>query len=92
MTVWLVPSRVGLFSRNTTCPLAIAAQAFVGIRPLVDRQPHCGMQADAVSIGAQRFPGLIAQTATAARCSVLYGEDMRAGVRIAGVLIVNPFI
>jgi len=34
---------------------------------------------------------LIVQTASAARCSVLYSEDMQAGTRIADVLIVNPF-
>jgi predicted nucleic acid-binding protein len=34
---------------------------------------------------------LIVQTASAARCSVLYSEDMQAGARIADVLIVNPF-
>jgi predicted nucleic acid-binding protein len=34
---------------------------------------------------------LIMQTSTAARCSVLYSEDMQAGARIGNVLIVNPF-
>ena len=34
---------------------------------------------------------LIVQTASAARCSVLYSEDMEAGSRIGNVLIVNPF-
>jgi predicted nucleic acid-binding protein len=35
----------------------------------------------------------IVQTASAARCSALYTEDMhmQAGARIAAVLIVNPF-
>ena len=34
---------------------------------------------------------LIVQTASAARCIVLYSEDMQAGARIGKVLIVNPF-
>ena len=34
---------------------------------------------------------LIVQTASAARCHVLYSEDMQAGARIGNVLIVNPF-
>ena len=34
---------------------------------------------------------LIVQTASAARCSVLYREDMQAEARIGNVLIVNPF-
>lgn len=34
---------------------------------------------------------LIVQTASAARCGVLYSEDMQAGARIGEVLIVNPF-
>jgi predicted nucleic acid-binding protein len=34
---------------------------------------------------------LIVQTASAARCSGLYSEDMQAGARIGDVLIVNPF-
>jgi predicted nucleic acid-binding protein len=34
---------------------------------------------------------LIVQTASAARCGVLYSEDLRAGARIGNVLIDNPF-
>jgi predicted nucleic acid-binding protein len=34
---------------------------------------------------------LIVQTASGARCRVLYNEDMQAGARIGEVLIVNPF-
>jgi len=37
------------------------------------------------------WDALIVQTATAARCSVLYSEAMQAGARIGNVLIVNPF-
>ncbi len=34
---------------------------------------------------------LIVQTASAARCTVLYCEDLQAGARIGNVLFVNPF-
>ncbi len=34
---------------------------------------------------------LIVQTASAARCLVLYSEAMQDGARIADVLIVNPY-
>ncbi len=37
------------------------------------------------------WDALIVQTASAARCGVLYSEDMQAGARIGNVLIVNPF-
>jgi len=37
------------------------------------------------------WDALIVQTASAARCRVLYSEDMQAGARIGNVLIVNPF-
>ena len=37
------------------------------------------------------WDALIMQTASAARCTVLYSEDMQAGTRIGEVLIVNPF-
>jgi len=37
------------------------------------------------------WDALIVQTARAARCGVLYSEDMQAGARIGNVLIVNPF-
>ncbi len=37
------------------------------------------------------WEALIVQTACAARCGVLYSEDMQAGARIGNVLIVNPF-
>ena len=37
------------------------------------------------------WDALIVQTASAARCHVLYSEDMQAGARIGDVLIVNPF-
>jgi predicted nucleic acid-binding protein len=37
------------------------------------------------------WDALIVQTASAAGCSVVYSEDMQAGVTIAGVRIVNPF-
>ncbi len=37
------------------------------------------------------WDALIVQTASAARCGVLYSEDMQAGARIGKVLIVNPF-
>jgi predicted nucleic acid-binding protein len=36
------------------------------------------------------WDALIVQTASAARCRVLYSEDMQAGARIGDVLIVNP--
>ena len=38
------------------------------------------------------WDALIVQTASAARCNVLYSEDMQAGARIDNVLIVNPFM
>jgi hypothetical protein len=34
---------------------------------------------------------LIVQTASGARCRVLYSEAMQAGAMIGNVLIVNPF-
>ncbi len=37
------------------------------------------------------WDALILQTASAARCRVLYSEDMQAGARIGEVFIVNPF-
>ena len=37
------------------------------------------------------WDALIVQTASAARCGVLYSEDMQAGARIGKILIVNPF-
>ena len=37
------------------------------------------------------WDALIVQTASAARCRVLYSEDIQAGARIGNVLIVNPF-
>jgi predicted nucleic acid-binding protein len=37
------------------------------------------------------WDALIVQTASAARCRVLYSEDMQAGARIGEVFIVNPF-
>ena len=37
------------------------------------------------------WDALIVQTASAARCHVLYSEDVQAGTRIGNVLIVNPF-
>jgi predicted nucleic acid-binding protein len=37
------------------------------------------------------WDALIVQTASAARCTVLYSEDLQAGARIGNVLIVNPF-
>jgi len=37
------------------------------------------------------WDALIVQTANAARCGVLYSEDMQAGARIGNVLIINPF-
>ena len=37
------------------------------------------------------WDALIVQTASAARCRVLYSEDIQAGARIGDVLIVNPF-
>ena len=37
------------------------------------------------------WDALIVQTASAARCGVLYSEDMQAGARIGNVLIINPF-
>ena len=37
------------------------------------------------------WDALIVQTASAARCSVLYSEDMQAGATIGNVLIINPF-
>ena len=37
------------------------------------------------------WDALIVQNASAARCGVLYSEDMQAGARIGNVLIVNPF-
>jgi predicted nucleic acid-binding protein len=37
------------------------------------------------------WDALIVQTASAARCRVLYSEDMQAVARIGEVLIVNPF-
>jgi predicted nucleic acid-binding protein len=37
------------------------------------------------------WDALIVQTASAARCTVLYSEDLQAGARIGNVLIINPF-
>jgi predicted nucleic acid-binding protein len=37
------------------------------------------------------WDALLVQTASAARCGVLYSEDLQAGARIGNVLIVNPF-
>ena len=37
------------------------------------------------------WDALIVQRASAARCTVLYSEDMQAVARIGNVLIVNPF-
>ena len=37
------------------------------------------------------WDALIVRTASAARCTGLYSEDMQAGARIGSVLIVNPF-
>ena len=37
------------------------------------------------------WDALILQTASAARCTGLYSEDMQAGASIGNVLIVNPF-
>ncbi len=37
------------------------------------------------------WDALIVQTASAARCAVLYSEDLQAGARIGNVLNVNPF-
>ena len=37
------------------------------------------------------WDALIVQTASAARCTGLYSEDLQAGARIGNVLIVNPF-
>jgi predicted nucleic acid-binding protein len=37
------------------------------------------------------WDALIVQIASAARCGVLYSEDLQAGARIGNVLIVNPF-
>ena len=36
------------------------------------------------------WDALIVHTASAARCRVLYSEDMQSGARIGNVLIVNP--
>lgn len=37
------------------------------------------------------WDALIVQTASAARCAVLYSEDLQAGARIGNVLNVNSF-
>ena len=37
------------------------------------------------------WDALIVQNASAARCGVLYSEDMQAEARIGNVLIINPF-
>ena len=58
-------------------------------------QPTLDMLLAAIDLQQNRslsfWDALIVQTASAARCSVLYSEDMQAGARIGNVLIVNPF-
>ena len=58
-------------------------------------QPTLAMLLAAMDLQQNRslsfWDALIVQTASAARCSVLYSEDMQAGARIGKVLIVNPF-
>jgi len=58
-------------------------------------QPTLAMLLAAMDLQQNRslsfWDALIVQTASAARCRVLYSEDMQAGSRIGNVLMVNPF-
>jgi hypothetical protein len=60
-----------------------------------DNQPTLDMLQAAMDLQQSHsisfWDALIVQTASAARCRVLYSEDMQAGSRIGNVLIVNPF-
>ncbi|MFM9103551.1 MAG: DUF6364 family protein [Cyanobium sp.] len=49
------------------------------------------LYADRLNHSLSFWDALIVQTARAARCRVLYSEDLQAGARIGNVLIVIPF-
>ena len=58
-------------------------------------QPTLDMQLAAMDLQQNHslsfWDALIVQTASSARCTVLYSEDRQAVARIGNVLIVNPF-
>lgn len=63
--------------------------------PLCKIHPNAGLYAGAVSIkeetGWTFYDSLIVSAAAAARCQVLFTEDLQAGRVVRGVEIRNPF-
>ena len=71
--------------------LADVRTALGPVRP-VDVEPHLNAVSLARSHGFNFYDALIVASALAAGCDTLLTEDLQDGQRVAGLIVVNPFV